>query len=90
MHDGCTPLNRSNTSTLRLKCSTQRLLTQQVAAIQQNFQVLVGDHFPLRCLHFPEWDKRQVRTCVLLSTHVDEFLQYHSRGGLLTSQCLWF
>lgn len=31
-------------------------LTQQVAAIQQNLQVFVTDHFPSRCFYFPERD----------------------------------
>lgn len=34
-----------------------RFLTQQVAAIEQNLQVLVTDDLPFRSFNLPEWDK---------------------------------
>lgn len=32
------------------------VLTQQVAAVQKNLQVLVTDHSPFGSFHLPEWD----------------------------------
>lgn len=34
-----------------------RFLTQQVAAIEENLQVLVTDDVPFRSFNLPEWDK---------------------------------